>query len=743
LQSHQGGSISGVRVEPGYCRQILERYLVSLEDQEAKTNTSNAMLRFFVPGCGGPIPLHKPALPYEVEAGWHYLETVPLEYLNEALASATAVLEALKLAPTQATRIRNALRSLLAWAREEQYLPEPKLVAPWGGEYLSQVVNPEQGKQERLSAFECYQSYHEHLKQSGKLQESNALQTAVVRYLVPASGGPVPTHLRATAQEVQSGLDYLKQIALAQLSQTINAVDVEFDRLELSLEKRRPIRSRLRGWLNWYLAPNVNEVDQELQPIFNTYHTNGVQRQQAKPGAELHEHRCPTHALGAKKFPKDYINAGLQTQLEDYETWRLSKKVTPGSLKSEKVQILQLLGWLHRYEKVPLDTLSFEHMIAKSQLIFKAVDYTEYHTYLMQKEIGIQKARDQADEDKLRVERYLKFTGENSNSKARYLSISIAIAKFLYRDLLDSDDFPDDRNIPILRRLLDMQKEEKKEGKGTPQTVRYQDTSVPWDEAVWVMEQARIRAEQVILYQKERSRRGYKLQQRPETATANELQRFISIALNIFIPSRARTFYDLRIGETFKEGILPKTGFLSVQDLQLRRIWEQCKDSVKFYIHHKKEDFKVGKAMTPALLNSDGWWVEIPNHPFGNTRFYDYIRRWLDWGRAAEGPVNHNFFFRQAFTPTAMDGGGWNDRIKNIFEYWTGVPVPPKNIRQMFTSQFPEYKESGALLLQHSEEMHTTHYDMRQTVEKMKPVMEANARYITEVLEHRSSKPPE
>lgn len=88
------------------------------------------------------------------------------------------------------------------WARAEHYLPEPTLVAPWGGEHLPPVINPERGKQEQPTAFEQYQLYSEHLKQSGRNQEINALQTAVIRYLVRAQGGPVPTHLRATAGEV-------------------------------------------------------------------------------------------------------------------------------------------------------------------------------------------------------------------------------------------------------------------------------------------------------------------------------------------------------------------------------------------------------------------------------------------------------------------------------------------------------------------------------------------------------------
>lgn len=52
----------------------------------------------------------------------------------------------------------------------------------------------------------------------------------------------------------------------------------------------------------------------------------------------------------------------------------------------------------------------------------------------------------------------------------------------------------------------------------------------------------------------------------------------------------------------------------------------------------------------------------------------------------------------------------------------------------MFVTRYPEYKESGAFLLQHSEQTHDTDYNMRQTVERIKPVMDANTKFIISVL---------
>lgn len=732
------GVFEGLNLKSANARQILEEYLEQIDDRETELDTINSVIRFFVPGCGGPLPQYKPALDCEMEAGLKYLETIPLEYLVKAPEVATVSLNSLELTVRHGTRIRNALRDLIKWAISQQYLPKPHSITPWGKEDLSQgLLRGVTQTKERQTPFEVHEEYCQYLEQNGRETEINAVQTAIVRYFVPGCGGPVPTHARATAQEVQAGLTYLKTVPLDQLSKGIELIETEFDRLAVPLSKRRPIRSRLRGWLNWFTEQTASSMvseEQDPKPTFNTFYTNGVRRESQKPGMALHENRCPVHTLCAKQFPDDYINDYLQTQLDTYQKWRRSNGTTPGSLKTEIEQILQLLGWLHRYEGVPLSELRFEQMITQSKLVFEASEYETHDQYSRQEKIGTAEARRQADNDKERVKRYLEFIGENPKSQTRRLFIVLSIAKFLYKDLLDSEDFSVDKDVPILRRLLKLQATLKEKIKTTRQTIKYSETSTSWKQAVTAMERARSRAELITIPVKDRTIKGYRIQPRPETAIANDLQRFLSIAFCILLPSRSRTFYDLRIGETLKEGILTRSKFLSIQDLKNQGLWEKHKDSVRFYIHHGVEDYKTGKSMTTAMLNNDGWWAEMPNVSFGDVHLYDYIQRWLEWGRATEGKVNHNFFFRKGFSPEPMNGKTWSDRIRTIFERWTGVPVSPNSIRKMFTSQFPQFKGGAALLLQHSETIHGTDYDMRQTVEIMKPVMQANEGFINGVL---------
>ena len=365
------GVFEGLKLKPANARQILERYLEKVEDREAKLTAMNAVIRFFVPGCGGPIPYHQHALDHELELGLQYLEKIPLEYLNEAPEIATVAIKAFGNAKTHGTRIRNALRDLIEWSISEQYLPKPNSVAPWGGEYLPQgILNSKitSGEESKQTLFKSYQKYCNSLKQNNRTTEINSLKTAVVRYFVPGCEGPKPKNARATANEIQSGLDHLKTFSLKKLSNAIELVEAEFERLDVPVEKRYPISSRIRGWINWAANQDVNRTTNEeenIQPVFNTFYRNGVQRKRVKVGMHLHENRSPVHALCAKHFPDDYINNYLQQQLDTYEKWRQQNDVNSGSIVIEKEQILQLLGWLHRNEKVPLDKLCFEGMISK------------------------------------------------------------------------------------------------------------------------------------------------------------------------------------------------------------------------------------------------------------------------------------------------------------------------------------------------------------------------------------------
>ena len=736
----QVGIYAALPLKRASARQICEQYLSTVADSsETMTDTWNAIVRFLVPGCGGPRPLHKPAQDWEVQAALQYLETMPLEYLNEAVSITTQVMRALQMSQTQQTRIRRSLHVLIQWARKYHYLPDPHAVPPWEAPCETRLSLPGQSSNlaNPQTLKDWYDRYAQHLKSNNQKPDLDLWESALVHYFVPACGGPTPSSQRLTTAEQQAAIAYLATLRLPYLIDAHTLLNLELERLKLNPVEQAKIRHPIHQWVNWVCAqigmsvPSENAV---LEPIFNTFKTMGSSRSRQKPGANMQAKRCCDYALCAKKFPTDYINPMLQQQINDYQEWRLKNNVNIGGYRVEAEQILQVMGWLHRYEHVPLEELCFERFITKSPLMAQVADYDDYMEYLRQKDIQIQQARTVADEDRNRVERYLDFVGGHPGSQCRRIFIALAIAKFLYRKDRNTDDFPSDESIPILRRLLHLQSAKKVETAQSLPTIAFSETSVTWEEVVQAMAHRRFRADQTTIYIQSNNSQGFVTRQRPATALANDLQRFLSIIFCILIPSRSRTFYELCIGETFKEGILTKQRFMSVEDLKHQGLWEKSHQDLRFYVHHTPKDFKTGKSMAPTMRQSEGWWVELPNLTFGSATLYDYIRRWLDWGRTVPGEVNHDFFFRRCVTTQPMRVGDWNNRIKTIIEERTGVPVPPRNLRKIFATQFADFSDSSSVLLQHSNTMESLYYDMRNTVQKIDPVMTANTQFIQNIL---------
>lgn len=746
----QLGKFKRLPLKEGSLKSIYEQYLKQLNVGEEQQDLTNAIVRYFVPSTGGPVPVHKPAFPEEVQAALQYLERLPREYLSEAVPIATEALDAMGLSLTQSTRIRSALRGLIEWAISENYIPDPNKLAPWGEIYdpprllvLPTPATSAEPEARETSVQQIYRDYCEGLDSSAV---SN-LQHIIVRHFVPACGGPDIQGRRASAKEIQSALIYLQQITLEQLYQAIELTESRFNQVQLSAKARTPLRVALKRFIEWVSAKGYfdnieRSVTSEVQ--FRTFRNPGQKMQRKKPGRQLHDNRSPVHALGS--FPGDYINPRLEQDIAEFQQWRQKKGVTPGTIKGEYPQILQVMGWLYRYEGIPLDELCFEKLIFKSQLRWSVRDYNSFEEFDWKefewtKQLGKEKAFEQADQDAERIKRYLEFSGNHPGSRSKRLCLYIAMAKFIYREVLGKEEFTYPRSIPILARLLDLQKDEREKAETALATVDYAETSAHWEDVVIAMEMQRRRADKFVLeIESKKHPNGFKYQRRPDTAMANELQRFLSIAFLVAVfPSRSRTYYDLRIGETLKEGINPGKRFIPKSKFAEQGITAES----KFYLHHLPEDFKTGRAMTQEVLKNNGWWVEIPNTEFPDGKcLYDYIYRWLNWGREIEGTLDHNFFFRKIFSSSPMTEQNWKTRIRNITERWTGVPIPTRNFRIMWSTYLEEQKapqvvQKGAqIALQHSEKIHAMVYNLHPTVEQTKPALDFNQGIVSKVLQN-------
>lgn len=756
-------------------RHLYSQYLETLSDQRtAKNNLTNALVRYAVPALGGPIPevaKRRRCNAKQIEAGLSFLNSQPASLIHSMVDNMNQRMAELKLSAAQRERSRRALRDLTRWVIEQDLLePTVKIpqmdinTHPWG--FNSDGVTPK-------GAAELYEEYLATLTQR---TERSDFKNAIARFFVPAVGGPMLFfNTPVTAAEIEAAVDYLRHhVNSSQLLESSAIASVALDAYDLSQTQKTRIRTTLKKFRDWcqeqtYLplphevppVPWDDDETRDLKPIqFNTFYTNGNnrlyekvddpetgeskmrKRRELTPGVEQYNKSAPAHTLGAKVFPGDYINDYLKQQLDDYTAWREFEGIRPGSIKSEVRQIKQFLGWMVRYKNVSLADLRFESFITKNQLLVNSeeeLEMDEDKIFMHERKL-FRKAKRSADLDYQKAEEYLAFGNLHPASKSRYIHAMICIAKFVYRRERGTDEFAFDRYIPILRRLLTLQRKFNKQEKETGRSIPLHKNLVSWDSVILLMEKLRQRADCHYVYNRRSTAKGREAKSRPNSAVANDLQKFLGLAFMVNFPSRSRTYYELEIGRTFCEGLLVNEGlanFIPVDNLEDRQ-------QAKFYISHSPEDFKSGKNF--AAESEYGWWAELENTRFPNGQtLYDYIRRWLDWGRHINGPVEHNFFFRRCHNTQPIDVDVWRSRNRLLFETEFGVPVPPRVLRQIYATNFTLHsaseaaKRGAACALQHDYETHQKKYDMASTIRIMKPAMEFNNEYIQKVLQQNST----
>jgi len=734
--------------------------------REAKNSLQNAIVKYFVPATGGPLTTHLGITPAEMEAAHKHLSSIPMSYLHKAIEFSTVALKAFGVAKTHKTRMRNALRDFLAWCRKHNYLPliaQETPAPPWSNDIASKNHENDlvfEWKYEYTSR-QIFDAYCAHLKETGNPDEVTRIRSIIVRYFIPAIGGPEPKGNRTEEAEIQAGLVHLEEVSPEQLTDACSVVEKILKQKKAKPPTIRANNTIVGKWIEWaqsqkYLEPLVSPIE-ELP--FNLIRKVGEHRtkKRHRPGAQMHERRVPVHLLCAKQFTDDYVNELLADQLRHFWDWWESKGAMKGTISSAKEQLMQLLGWLHRYEQISLEELKFESLITKSQLIIEAefdIDNIDEEAELAQYYEQISKltsrqallklqARMHANKDMKRVNRYLEFLKENHpGSKQKRIALIVAITKFLYREEIGTEDFPTPNSIPILWRLLNKQAELGTQNKNTPRTVPLNHKNMlPWNYAVKLVMLQKKRCEQYILYRESSQyKKGYTTQPRKETGIARELQNFLSIALPVIaFPSRSRTYYDLRIGETFREGCFVEGQFRSKEELQKEGLLKKYEDRICFYIHHMLDDSKIGKTIAGEW--EFGWWALIPDYEFPDgTRLYQYIWRWLDWGRPVLGATWHNYFFVRRNTNEPANHDTWRARTKNMFNREFGVCVPPRHLRIVYSTCLSaqnasqEVKDAAACALEHSRQMHDEKYDMLASVRRIEPAIAFNLQYVDRIL---------
>jgi len=589
----------------------------------------------------------------------------------------------------------------------------------------------------QTSVWEIYEKYKVNLDVSS----ASNLRSVIVNYFVPGIGGNTPKGKRATNEEMNLGIEYFKQANLEQLENALSIMDGVFDERKIQQNKRRHYRSPMKMFVEQTREWGYFSYESKSQKGEEPKKRRNCKGEGKRPKICHGQSRKKPFALMARYgrgpnqreliYPDDHINPALNSDLEDFKKWR-TPDCSPGTLLQESQQIYQFLGWLHRYKGIPLDELRLTSIVAHYPLELSIDDDLElklesvllsgenkeaFNKHLINNAITQQSAESKARTTAQRARDYLEFQGGHPNYRKISLNVWMTVAKFVFRNDIGTDAFSEDTDIPAWRQLNKISKELNKEAKNSPPSIPHKNKSTTW-EITW---EALLFLQSLVPDENPQhryKRNGTMYSNSPARSAANNLQRFLSLALMMVLPpTRSRNYYQLEIGRTFiygrraGEDIIPVEKMSSPQD-------------ARWYIHLTRDDYKTGKIYGT-------WNAEVPNFKFPNGKtLYSYIERWLTWGREVDQKVEHSFFFFCVTSYKPLNANDWHQRIVNIFEERIGIPVTPKELRKMYVTFLKDSGaseaelEGAAWMMQHSRLMQSKIYDQQDKEKKARPAID-------------------
>ncbi|MGI2907945.1 hypothetical protein [Tolypothrix sp. VBCCA 56010] len=581
-----------------------------------------------------------------------------------------------------------------------------------------------------FDAYSAYSAIPEYKNQS------SVLISTIGRYLISVWGGQAPLGDRTTPRERIAIEDFLKTLPITLLIDSVKVLSQAFEAKKISKANSKSYKSAYKSFVDWTQNNGYLKAESTGKTAASETKSTLFKRQQKgsgrkKKGNYHGKHHKQAYALMARYsnsnvmsgeliYPTDYINEDLAKELKTFKFFRCQNhNCSEATIIKDMARIYQILGWLHRYKGLPLEQLSLKSIINFIQLNIPKEKATnskgKYNQskHMLEKASAREDAVDLANKNRNLIQEYLNFVGGHPRTQAITLATYIAVAKFVFRNELGTDDYIDETELPIMRRLNQLSKILSKDAKSTPPSVAHADKSIPWEEAINLLELCRQKAD---------ATKDYYGKIRNKNAIVNNLQTFLSLAFMLLIPvDRARTYYELKIGETFVYGIHEGGRFTPVSKMQ-------DPSAATWYIHLMPGDYKTGKIYGE-------YWGIMPNVRFSDgQKLYKYIDRWLNEGREYKQKCNHNFFFRGSIKYEGLNAGDWRGRIKQVFAQETGIPVTPKELRKMYVTYLNNKQATNAELkgaakaMHHSPNMQERIYNSQNILDSIAPAYDFNER---------------
>ncbi len=564
-------------------------------------------------------------------------------------------------------------------------------------------------------------------------------QSALFRFTLPGLGGRKPSGARLSSKEIAAGLKTLGSISISpDIAERLREAQKETFAILNTLKKRqRQPRYYLNQLIDWGIKygffPSANLPEEEKQKY--TFYPNRIKQVRTTTRRKIHKKFTFSFDVSNytnESLQPDEIQHHLQRIEQEFACFRKHQISTlenrlPTVIKDEGC-LQRILGWLYQEKDVSLVEISLSKLVPLIRLKFKISEFTseENKDSWFSKIIAEAKAVENIkDEANCLINLLLEYFAwlehpPSPGTKQVYIEALIAYSKYVYRFETDRTMALNFEDIPIVNRLRVFNKEI-----GNSKKVNSNSSSkyyLPWSDVLEVLEKLRFEAELERIKGTTYHRGG----KRSLSSRSKSLQDFVVLGFFVLIPPpRQRVIRELELGRTLKYGIFENGQFTSFEKMA-------NPIEARYYIHLQPEDYKTG--------DSYGKWLgEFPNTEFSDgSRFYDYLNKWLFRGYQDEAGEWHGMreviatsgektvFLREQKGDSFLDGDLRN-KIRWIFNRWTGVPIAPQDLRHLYRTYInkPETgategeKKSAAFWMRHSNEIAEEVYSHLNCEEKL------------------------
>lgn len=411
-------------------------------------------------------------------------------------------------------------------------------------------------------------------------------------------------------------------------------------------------------------------------------------------------------------------NHDLSHYLTHQDGFRLRKS----TLKADLKRIHQLLGYQYSLVK-DLSNVGISKIISVVDNNVRYEDFDDMNSYYLAKgKIDSISNRD-ADKTINFIRHFFNNYGchYKQSTKENYINSLVLCAKYLYRDIKHSMQYPNYDDITVIKKLHFLKKTIPKD----PEKIE----TLPfnWNEAIQMVNELKERADEHHFYypRKDRNNKICK-RKRPKHQVAIDMQRLLALLLIITIPPiRRGSLAILELGTTLKHGLYSNEGFKPKEFLS-------DPSEARFYYHFQADQYKTGKFYGEFI-------AELPNYKFDDgMTFYDYLNKWF-YGGYRNYLLKHKQEHQLMFVRTTryqdykvgdpISEDGFTTIINCVTRRYFNVEVSPQIFRKIYRTYLinigatPQELAAAAFFMQHSEKMAQRIYTVQTVQEKINPIL--------------------